>query len=232
MRINYGQSVHGKEEISNVVKAIKKSTQMGVNVRNMEIKIASYFNKKHCLMVNSGSSALLLISEILKIKKGDEFIAPVVTFPTSISPFLQKGMIPRFIDVDLNTLQIKVEEIEEKINKKTKFLIIPNLIGNCPDWIKIKKIAKKYKLITIEDSADTLGATINKKSTGMYTDYSITSFYGSHIINCMGNGGALCLNNPKEYTKAKIIRSWGRSSSLFDKDNFSSRFDFKLKKYR
>ena len=73
--------------------------------------------------------------------------------------------------------------------------MLPNLLGNVPDWIKLKKIANKYKLILIEDSADTLGATLNGKSSGAYTDMSITSFYGSHIINCAGNGGELAINN-------------------------------------
>jgi len=231
MRINYGQNVYNYKEIKAVLKTLKKGTQMGSNVKKMELRVANLFKKKFCLMTNSGSSALLLLSEILKIKKDDEFIAPILTFPTSISPFLQKGMVPRFVDVDINNLQILVKDIENKINKKTKLLIIPNLIGNIPDWEKIKRIAKKYNLITIEDSADTIGATINKESTGKFSDYSITSFYGSHIISCMGNGGALMLNKKKDYLKAKVIRSWGRTSSLFQKDNFSSRFKYKLNTY-
>ena len=77
-------------------------------------------------------------------------------------------------------------------------------------------IAKQYNLLVIEDSADTLGGKLNNKSSGSYSDMSITSFYGSHIINCAGNGGALMLNNKKAIDKAKLLRSWGRSSSLFD----------------
>jgi CDP-4-dehydro-6-deoxyglucose reductase, E1 len=228
MRINYGQSVHGKEEIEAVVKVLKTSTRMGVNVKNLEIKVAKLFGKKYSLMVNSGSSALLLLAEILNIKKGDEFITPVLTFPTSISPFLQKGMIAKFVDINLQTLQIDENLIKKYINKKTKFIIVPNLIGNIANWKIINKIARKFKLITIEDSADTIGGTIGGRSSGIFSDYSITSFYGSHIINCMGNGGALILNKKKEYIKAKIIRSWGRTSSLFEKENFTSRFNFKL----
>ena len=91
--------------------------------------------------------------------------------------------------------------------------MIPNLIGNTPDWIKINKIAKKYKLKIIEDSADTLGATINKKPTGVFSDISITSFYGSHLISCGGNGGIM-MTNKRIFLKAKVLRSWGRMSSL------------------
>ena len=229
MRINYGQSVHSNEEIKACIKVLKTSTRMGSNVKKLEKKVAKLFSKKYCLMTNSGSSALLLLSEILKFKKNDEFISPVVTFPTSISSFLMKGMIPRFIDVDLQSLQINENLIEKNINKKTKFIIVPNLIGNVPNWKKINKIAKKHNLITIEDSADTIGSKLSNKNTGYFSDYSITSFYGSHVINCAGNGGALCLNEKENYLKAKIIRSWGRTSSLFEKENFKSRFNFKLK---
>ena len=229
MRINYGQSVHTNEEIKACIKVLKTSTRMGSNVKKLEKKIAGLFSKKYCLMTNSGSSALLLLSEILKFKKNDEFISPVVTFPTSISPFLMKGMIPRFIDVNLQSLQINENLIEKNINNKTKFIIVPNLIGNIPNWKKINKIAKNHNLITIEDSADTIGSKLSNKNTGHFSDYSITSFYGSHVINCAGNGGALCLNEKENYLKAKIIRSWGRTSSLFEKENFKSRFNFKLK---
>ena len=90
MRINYGQSVHGNKEIQAVVKVLKTSTRMGKNVKTLEKKIASYFGKKHSLMVNSGSSALLLLSEILKIKKGDEFITPVLLFQQVFPHFYRK----------------------------------------------------------------------------------------------------------------------------------------------
>ena len=103
-------------------------------------------------------------------------------------------------------------------------------MGNLCDWPEIRKIADKYNLIVIEDSADTLGATINGRSSGSYSDMSITSFYGSHIINCAGNGGALLLNDKKIIEKAKLLRSWGRSSSLFDEKSeaIENRFDVNL----
>jgi CDP-6-deoxy-D-xylo-4-hexulose-3-dehydrase len=108
--------------------------------------------------------------------------------------------------------------------------MVPNLIGNVPDWKKINKIAKKFNLIVIEDSADTLGASIGNKPTGIYGDISITSFYGSHIISCAGNGGMLLTNNKKYYEKAKVLRSWGRMSTLIkDSENIVKRLNIKLK---
>ena len=122
------------------------------------------------------------------------------------------------------------DEIEKAITTKTVAILAPNLMGNLCDWPKIRKIADKHNLIVIEDSADTLGATINEKSSGSYSDMSITSFYGSHIINCAGNGGALLLNDKKIAEKAKLLRSWGRSSSLFDEKSeaIENRFDVNL----
>ena len=179
-------------------------------------------------MVNSGTSALMLLAELLDLKKGDEFITPVVTFPSTIVPLVKKGLVPKFVDVELKNLQIDISKIEKSITKKTKALVIPNLIGNLPRWDKIKKLADKKKLLLIEDSADTVGSKIFKKKSGIYSDFSITSFYGSHIINCAGNGGALMLNSKKLYLKAKVLRSWGRLSSIIDEKDFKRRFNYKL----
>ena len=122
------------------------------------------------------------------------------------------------------------KKIEKKITKNTKAILIPNLIGNIPDLKEINRIAKKYKLKFIEDSADTLGAKINKKSTGIYSDISITSFYGSHVISCAGNGGMFLTNDKKFYDRAKVLRSWGRMSTLIsDSENIKKRLNIKLK---
>ena len=143
---------------------------------------------------------------------------------------LQTGATPILVDVELNTLQIDTKKIEKKITKKTKAILIPNLIGNIPDLKEINRIAKKYNLKFIEDSADTLGAKINKKSTGIYSDISITSFYGSHVISCAGNGGMFLTNNKKFYDRAKVLRSWGRMSTLIsDSENIKKRLNIKLK---
>ena len=139
-------------------------------------------------MVNSGSSALILALKVLNFKKDSEIITPCLNFGTAVSSIILSNLKPIFVDCDVRTLQIDPKKIEEKISKNTKALLIPNLIGNIPDWQTIKKIAKKHNLKIIEDSADTLGAKIKKKSTGVFSDISITSFYGSHVISCAGNG--------------------------------------------
>lgn len=230
MRITYGKNVYGKAEIDSVVAQLKKSTQMGKSVSDFEKRIAKKFSKKYGLMVNSGSSALTLAMNVLNFSKGDEIIAPCLNFGTAISSIILCGAVPILVDVEIDTLQIDPDKIEEKITKKTKAIMVPNLIGNIPDFKKIRKIANRYKLIVIEDSADTLGAKIDNKTTGHFSDVSITSFYGSHVISCAGNGGMLLTDNKKVYEKAKILRSWGRMSSLIkDSENIKKRLDIKLK---
>ncbi len=230
--ISYAKTVYGKEEIDAVVKCLNRSTQMGKNARNFESKIANLFDKKYGLFVNSGSSALYIGIESLNFPKKSEIITPALTFSTSVGCLIKNDLIPVFVDVEPNTFCIDANLIEKKITKKTVAILAPNLMGNLCDWKLIRKIANKYKLLVIEDSADTLGAKINGVSSGYYSDMSITSFYGSHIINCAGNGGALTLNSKKAIEKAKLLRSWGRSSSLFDEKSeaIENRFNIKLDK--
>jgi CDP-6-deoxy-D-xylo-4-hexulose-3-dehydrase len=205
---------------------------MGSSVSKFENLIAKQFSKKFGLMVNSGSSALTLAMNVLKFKKNDEIIIPCLNFGTALSAIIHSGATPILVDIEVNTLQIDVSKIEKRITKNTKAIMVPNLIGNIPDLKKIKKIANKYKLKVIEDSADTLGAKIGGKATGNYSDISITSFYGSHVISCAGNGGMFLTNNKSIYEKAKVLRSWGRMSTLIkDSENIKKRLDIKLKGY-
>ena len=228
--ISYGKNVYNKDEIFAVNNTLKKTTQMGVSVATFENKIAKIFGKKYGVMVNSGSSALILALKCLNLKKGSEVITPCLNFGTAVSSIILNDLVPVFVDVNVRTLQINPDLIKKKITKKTKAILVPNLIGNIADWKKLKNIASKEKLHLIEDSADTLGAKINNVSTGTYSDISITSFYGSHVISCAGNGGMLLTNDKKIYVKSKVLRSWGRLSSLMkDSENINKRLGIKLK---
>jgi CDP-6-deoxy-D-xylo-4-hexulose-3-dehydrase len=229
LHVPYGRTVHGEEEIAAVVNVLRTSTQMGKHVREMEEKIAALFNKKHGIMVNSGSSANYLTMEILNLPKGSEVITPVLTFSTTVAPIVKNHLIPAFVDVEPGTFNIDVNQVEAMITPQTKAMMIPNLIGNLPNWKELHQLAKKYNLVVIEDSCDTLGATIDGVSVGQYTDISTTSFYGSHVINCAGNGGMLCVNDPQLAEKATLLRSWGRSSSLFvESEAIENRFNIKV----
>ena len=137
LNVYYGKSVHGKYEIDAVVKVLKKSTQMGENVKKFEKKISNLFDKKYGVMVNSGSSALLLAFESLNLPKNSEVITPVLTFSTSVSYIIKNNLKPVFVDVNKQTLCIREDEIQKALSKKTVAIVVPNLLGNLPNLLKI-----------------------------------------------------------------------------------------------
>ena len=231
-KIYYGYAVYDRKEINAVNEVLTKNNLTlidGPSVKLFEKNVAKLFGKRFGLMVNSGSSANLLAIASLKLKKGSEIITPTLTFSTTVAPIYQLGMVPHFVDVEMNKFIINTEQIEKAINKKTKAIIVPNLLGNIPNYKKIYKIAKKYKLKIIEDSADTIGYTVNKKTFGKFTDVATTSFYASHIVTGAGFGGMACFNDKKLYEEAKILRGWGRSSAIFNEsEDIKKRFSAKV----
>ena len=231
-KIYYGRAVYDNKEINAVLNVLKNDSLSlidGKKVKKLEKKISQIFGKKYGLMVNSGSSANLLALSSFKFKKGSEIITPNLTFSTTVAPIYQLGLVPHFVGAEENKFITDPNQIEKCINKKTVALMIPNLLGNIADWKKIYKIAKKYKLKIIEDSADTIGYTVNKKKLGGYSDVTTNSFYASHIINGAGTGGIVCFNNYDLYEKAKLLRGWGRSSAVFNEsENASKRFNVKV----
>ncbi len=231
-KIYYGKAVYDQKEINAVLKVLKNQSLSlidGQNVKKLEVQISKLFGKKYGLMVNSGSSANLLGLSAFNFKKGSEIITPNLTFSTTVAPIFQLNLVPRFIGVEKNKFLANTDQILKAINKKTVAIMIPNLLGNIADWIKISKIAKKYNLKVIEDSADTIGYKINGKNTGRYSDIVTNSFYASHIINGAGTGGIVCFNDYKLYQKAKLLRGWGRSSATFNEsENIKKRFNIKV----
>ena len=231
-KIYYGKAVYNHKEINAVLSVLKNdglSLIDGKKVKYLEKKVSKIFGKKYGLMVNSGSSANLLALSACKFKKGSEIITPNLTFSTTVAPIYQLGLIPHFVGVEKNKFVADPSQIEKCINKKTVALMIPNLLGNIADWKKICKIAQKYKLKIIEDSADTIGYTVNKKNLGKYSDITTNSFYASHIINGAGTGGIVCFNDYNLYQKAKLLRGWGRSSATFNEsENAAKRFNVKV----
>ena len=220
-RIFYAETNYDEDEINSVVDVLQNqsfSLVGGPFTKKFENNISKLFGKKYGIFVNSGSSANLLALSSLKLKKGSEIITPCLTFSTTVSPILQLGLVPNFIDIELRTLNIDANKIEDAITEKTSAIMIPNLMGNLPNWFKIKEIADKYSLPIIEDSADTLGYKYNNETTGDISDLVTTSFYASHIITCGGIGGMICTNNFDLYKNIIVKRGWGRSSELFDPD--------------
>ena len=231
-KIYYGKAVYDKREINAVINVLKNDSLTlidGKKVKELEKKVSSIFGKKYGLMVNSGSSANLLALSSFNFKKGSEIITPNLTFSTTVAPIYQLGLVPHFVGADDNKFVTDCSQIEKCINKKTVALMIPNLLGNIADWKKIYKIANKYKLKIIEDSADTIGYKVDGKNLGKYSDVTTNSFYASHIINGAGTGGIVCFNDYKLYEKAKLLRGWGRSSAVFNEsENINKRFNVKI----
>ena len=225
MHVPYALNVSGEEEVEAVARVLRSSTLPGANVRDFEAKIAALFGKKRGVMVNSGSSALLLGIAALDLPKGSEVITPALTFSTTVATQVQSGLVPAFVDVDPKTLNILADRVEEMITPNTRAMVIPDLMGNIPDWDALREIADRHKLKVLEDSADTLEAKLHGRPTGERADLCTTSFYGAHIINCAGNGGMLCTNDEGMERHARILRGWGRRSSVFaDSEKPEARF--------
>ena len=231
-KVYYGKAVYNSKEINAVTKVLRNESLTlidGKYVKKLERNVSKIFGKKYGLMVNSGSSANLLALSSLKLRKGGEVITPTLTFSTTVAPIYQLGLIPHFVGVLENKFIVDTDQIANAINKNTVAIMIPNLLGNRPDWKKISKSAKKNKIPLIEDSADTIGYKINKKNTGKLSNIVTNSFYASHIICGAGFGGIVCFNDYKNYNHAKLLRGWGRSSATFNEsESAKKRFDIKI----
>ncbi len=192
-----------------------KRITMAHHTRNFENEFAKKLKVKHALMVNSGSSANLLAvfaaGNPLKkknLKRGDEVLVPVLCWSTSIWPLVQFGLKPVFVDVDIETLNINIQDLKKKISKKTKAIMLINVLGLSSDLFEIKKIAKKKRLIVIEDNCESLGSKLKNKYLGTFGNYSTFSFYYSHQITS-GEGGMVTCDNDKDYEILFSLRSHG-----------------------
>jgi CDP-6-deoxy-D-xylo-4-hexulose-3-dehydrase len=209
--------VHDEREIAAVVEVLRggpTALRIGRNVRAMEARVAELFGKRRGVMCNSGSSALYLAIELLDLEPGDEIVTSAVTFSTDIAPMLRAGLVPAFVDVTPDTFQIDVDAIEEMIGPRTRAILAPNLVGNAPDWDRIRAIADRHDLRVVEDSCDALGLTLRGTPTGTRADISLTSFALSHIITAAGTGGMVCVDDEALADRALLLRRWGRRSEV------------------
>lgn len=216
---------YGEEEIKAVEACLRDGWLAGFGPRSIEFeeKIAKEFGKKYGVFVNSGSSACLLALAALDLPKGCKVITPACTFSTTLAPIIQLGFKPVFCDVGLTTYVPYVEQILALVDEDVKAIMVPNLIGNKPDWKTLKeslKLINREDIIIIEDSADTVTFTED-------SDVSTTSFYASHIITAGGQGGMVMFNDKKHVDRALQYRDWGRmgdNSEIMD-DRFNHKVD-------
>jgi CDP-6-deoxy-D-xylo-4-hexulose-3-dehydrase len=212
---------YGEQEIQAVVECLRSGWLAGFGPKSIEFeeRVAKHFGKKYGVFVNSGSSACLLALASLLLPKGTKVVTPACTFSTTLAPIIQLGLVPVFVDVDLNTYVANVDEVLSVITDDVKVLMLPNLIGNKPDWKKIKEglIAMgREDIILIEDSADTVTHTPE-------TDIATTSFYASHVITAGGAGGMVMFNEEKYRNTCLQFRDWGRIGN--NSEEMSDRFN-------
>jgi CDP-6-deoxy-D-xylo-4-hexulose-3-dehydrase len=214
---------YGEQEIQAVVDCLRSGWLAGFGPKSIEFeeRVAKHFGKKYGVFVNSGSSACLLALASLLLPKGTKVVTPACTFSTTLAPIIQLGLVPVFVDVDLNTYVVNVDEVLSVITDDVKVLMLPNLIGNKPDWKKIKEgliTMGREDIILIEDSADTVTHTPE-------TDIATTSFYASHVITAGGSGGMVMFNEEKYRNTCLQFRDWGRigdnSEEMSDRFNHS-----------
>ena len=189
----------------------------GTEVKELEDSLANYSNAKFCLTNANGTDALEIILKSLNLKEKDQVIVPSFTWVSSAEAPKYLGLDIVFCDVNPDTFNVCVDSFKKLINKKTKVLIAVSLFGQCSDLIELKKICKEKKIILIEDAAQSFGAMHMSKKSCSIADYSFTSFFPSKPLGCYGDGGAIFVNNKKNYEKIRLIAQHGQVS----RDKFS-----------
>ncbi len=224
------ENPYRKKDIDAAIKILKTNKiTIGPITNKFENIFKKKLNIKFSLMVNSGSSANLLALQCLinpyrkhRLNRGDEVLIPSLCWSTSLWPIIQSGLVPKFVDVDVHTLNINIEDLKKKISKKTKAILIVHVLGNCSDMDAIMKIKKKNKLILIEDTCESLGTKFKNKFLGSFGEFSSFSFYSSHQISS-GEGGMICCQDNEDYEIIKSLRSHGWSRGLKNEAKIASK---------
>lgn len=224
-------ALNEKDLVEGLKVLISRQLTMSKKTKEFERYFQKKMGLKYCLMVNSGSSANLLalfalINPIKKnnLKVGDECLVPAVCWSTSLWPVIQSGLKPKLIDVDINSFSLNLETIKKNITKKTKAIMLINVLGNCSEIDKIEQFAKKNNIYLIEDNCESLGSKYKKKYLGNYGDFSSFSFYYSHQITS-GEGGMIACKTKEDYELLKVLRAHGWDRDVKKKDK-RKKFNF------
>lgn len=218
MQVKLHEPSFGEEEIQAATDQMRTTqVTMGKQVRKFEEQCAEYFGSEHALMCNSGSSANLLAVAALSnpvwpnhMKPGDEVIVPALSWATTVWPIIQHGLIPVFVDCDIDTYNFDYAKLEAAITEKTKCIMVVHVYGNPCDMDIIMGLAKKHDLFVIEDACESMGATFKGKAVGTFGDIGTMSLYYSHHITTFEGG--LCFTDNKELVELmRILRAHGWS---------------------
>ncbi len=222
--VYYGGPLYDDEELIEVIDTFLfgKWLASGDKVSKFEREFSKVINVKHSLMLNSGSSANLIMMEtykkFFKLKDGDEIITSVVGFPTTLAPIIQCGLTPVFIDIEFNTLNFDLDILATKITDKTKAIVLSPVLGNPPDMDKLLEICKTHNIHLLVDGCDSLGSKWNGKHLSEYGIMSTCSFYPAHHITT-GEGGMVSSNNEELINLARSFAWWGRDCYCSGQNN-------------
>lgn len=209
--IHYAWAIYDHHEVFEAIKSLLSGwLAVGKNANEFEKRFSDFLGTKHCVLVNSGSSANLLAVESLELPRQAEAITPAVTFPTTLNPLIQKGLRPVFVDIDPTTYNIDASKLKDAISKRTRLLMIPHTLGNPNEMDAIMDLAEDYNLYVVEDSCDALGSRYDRKYVSTFGDLGTFSFYPAHHIT-MGEGGAIVTNNKERSLTIRSLRDWGRA---------------------
>lgn len=229
MKVNFFSEKNKAKKITNFIQyKLKHILKTGlytnsVNVQKFEEKFKKLFNAKYCVAVNNGTSALHLSLLATGIKENDEVIVPSITFIATAAAVKYVKAKPIFVDINENDWLINSRKIEKLITKKTKAIIAVHLHGLMCDMDEIRKIARRYSLKIIEDSAQAHGSKFKKRDPGYYSDAATFSFYPTKNLGAIGEGGAVLTNNKKVYEKIKRMRTWSHNKNDFYEVSFNYR---------
>ncbi len=234
-KIFLNQPCFDQKEIKSAISSIKNlRLSQGIKVNEFETLFSKYIGCKFGIATNSGSSANLIaltaLKEYYKMPDGSEVIIPATTFATVAMPIIQIGLVPVYVDIDLDTLNIKVDEINLAITKKTKIIMPVHTLGLPANMKEINKIANKNNLIVFEDCCEAHGASIKNKKVGSFGQISAFSFFVAHNITT-GEGGMILTNNKKLMEICKSLREFGRINQNISNKNKRFITIKKLKKY-
>lgn len=206
-----------RDPINSRIQAVLDHSQfiMGPEVKELEAALAIYTGAKHCITVASGTEALLMSLMALGIKPGDEVITTSFTFIATAEVIVLVGATPVFVDVEADTCNIDVSQIEGKITPRTKAIMPVSLYGQCGDMDEVNAIAAKHGITVIEDGAQSFGATYKGRKSGNLSTLGCTSFFPSKPLGCYGDGGAVFTNDDALAQALREIRTHGQSGRYY-----------------
>ncbi len=226
-RVLYAQAIYGEPEKRAVVDSLDNNYLVsGPKTLEFERRVSELFGKKHGIAVNSGSSANLLAISASGLPPGCEVITPACTFSTTVSPIIQLGFVPVFVDCSFGTYVVDPADVEAAITPRTGAIVVPQLCGSVCEIDRLREVADRHRIWLIEDCCDAIGPRLHGKAASIHSDVTTTSFYGSHLITTMGCGGMILTDHDAVSRKAIALRDWGRLGD--DRENFNLRFSCEL----